>query len=144
MTASSSDFTANTKWEDWQPTFINFLRTNTECDGVHLDYICRTNNEPDRTPQVDILNKYVLQTPLTGDAFRKDAAEAHTYITKCISGNSTAESKILSNTAQNNGRLDCISLKNHYEGIGVNSVDILKAEHTLESLFYSGETKIYM
>ena len=27
VTAKQSDFTASTKWEDWQPMFINFLHT---------------------------------------------------------------------------------------------------------------------
>ena len=94
-----------------------------------------TNDAPDRTPQNEILSEYALQAPITGDSFRTDAAEVHTYISKFISGNSTAESKILSNTAQKNGRLDYTLLKNHYKGIGINTVDILKADHTLESLF---------
>ena len=95
-------------------------------------------------PQTDILDEYVLQAPLNGEAFKTDASEVHTYLTKFITGNSTAEAKIQANLAQKNGRLDYFALRDHYEGIGINAVDILKADHTLESLFYSGEKKPHM
>ena len=62
---------------------------------------------------------------LNGEAFEFDSAEVHTYIVKFMSGNKTAESKIQSHTQTNNGREDYISLKNHYEVVGVNAVDIL-------------------
>ena len=93
-TASPSTFSVSTKWEDWFPTLINFLHTIPGRDGVPLDYVCRDNEAPDRAPRTDILNKYALQAPITGDAFNTDSAEVHTYITKFIAGNSTAESKV--------------------------------------------------
>ena len=143
-TANPCQFTPSTKWDDWYPTFINFLRTIPGRDRIPLDYVCRSNDAPNRTPQTDILDEYALQAPLNGEAFKTDASEVHTYLTKFIAGNSTAEAKIQANLAQKNGRLDYFALRDHYEGIGINAVDILKADHTLESLFYSGEKKPHM
>ncbi len=40
-----------------------------------------------------------------------------------------------------NGRLDYCALQEHYEGVGVNDVNVLKAEETLMSLFDVGERK---
>ena len=142
--AKPSQFTAETKWEDWEPTFKNFLRTIPGRDGIPLDYVIRANDVPDRQPNPDILQEYVNQAPLEGPAFHADMAEVHTYITKYIAGNATAEAKIQVHAGDNNGRLDFAALRDHYEGVGINSVDILKADTALESLFYSGEKKPHM
>ena len=40
--------------------------------------------------------------------------------------------------------MDFIALKDHYEDIGVNAIDILRADKTLDSLFYAGEKKPHM
>jgi hypothetical protein len=45
---------------------------------------------------------------------------------------------------QNDGRLDWIALQDHYEGVGVHALDIMKAEVILTSLFYAGEKKPHM
>ena len=39
-TANPCQFTTSTKWDDWYPTFINFLRTIPGRDGIPLDYVC--------------------------------------------------------------------------------------------------------
>ena len=80
-------------------------------------------------------------TSLNGSAFEVDSAEVQTYITKFISGNDTAESKIQSHTLITNGRGDYIA-PNHFEGVGLNSVDILKANNILERLMYTGENNL--
>ena len=90
------------------------------------------------------MEEYVLQAPITGDVFRTDSAEVHTYITKLTAGNSTAEAKIQGSITEKDGRVDYVALKIHYRGIGINSIDILKADQILESLFYSGEKKPHM
>ena len=55
-----------------------------------------------------------------------------------------AEAKILPHGASNDGRLDFIALKEHYEGVGIHSLDLVKADKVLDSLFYSGEKKPHM
>ena len=46
--------------------------------------------------------------------------------------------------AENNGRLDFIALRDHYEGIGANSKELIFADKILETLFYSGEKQPHM
>ena len=63
----------------------------------------------------DFIDEYVDKAPLTGKLYLTYAAEVHTYITKFTSGNPVAEAKMVQNAQKNNGRLDLIALKNHYE-----------------------------
>ena len=77
--------------------------------------------------------------PLSGEIYNSDTREVHTYISKFIEGNSTAEAKVRSHSNQVNGCKDCIYLRNHYEGTGFYSVAITKAEYTNNHLFYSCE-----
>ena len=142
--AKPTRFNQDMKWEDWAPTFINFLRSIPGRDGVPLSYIVRTNDVPDPTPNMDYLDDYVAMAPLTGATFNADAAEVHTYLVKFMTGNHIAESKIQPNLALANGRLDFKSLTDHYEGVGINSVDLAKAEKILSHLFYQGEKKPHM
>jgi hypothetical protein len=142
--AKPEKFKTTTKWADWAPTFLNYLRTMPGRDGVPLKYVCRINEAPDPNPNGDFLDDYVAMAALDGEAFTIDAADVHTFIVNFISGNETAEAKIQAYEAQNNGRLDYIALKEHYEGVGLHALDIMKAENTLNTLFYSGEKKPHM
>ena len=93
---------------------------------------------------VELMDDYVNCAPLVGDAFNIAAAEVHTYIQSFINGNKTAEAKILAHADQKNGRLDFVALKEHYEGIGANLKDLISADRTMETLFYSGEKQPHM
>ena len=143
--AKPSKFKENMKWEDWCPTFINFLRSIPGRNGVPLSYICREFDKPmDYNPAVDFIENYVTQAPLYGEAYAIDAAEVHTYLVNYMSGNTTAEVNLLPHVNANDGRRDFKSLKDHYEGVGVNAVGVLEAEETIRSLHYSGEKKPHM
>ena len=142
--AKPAKFDEKTKWEDWKPTFINFLRSIPGRDGTPLSYVIRTNATPDPSPNLDFLDDYVAMAPLAGTSFVVDASEVHTYIVSLTAGNSTAEAKMNTHTNENNGRMDFTALSNHYEGVGVNSVDIIRADSILEKLFYQGEKKPHM
>ena len=96
------------------------------------------------TTHTDFLDDYVAMARLNDQAFEVDSAEVHTYIVKFISGNDTTESKIQSHTLTNNGREDYIALKTHFEGVGINLVDILKADEMLEKMSYTGEKQLHM
>jgi hypothetical protein len=135
---------AKTKWNEWCPVFMNFLRTIPGQNGQPLSYVCRDNEDPIIDPTADFIDDYVNRAPLHGDAFAIDAAEVHIYIQSFIAGNETAEAKILVHANLNNGRLDFFSLKEHYEGVGANSKELLLADKILETLFYSGEKKPHM
>ena len=69
--------------------------------------------------------------PLRGATFAVDSAEVHTYILNFISGNNTAESMIQAHTDDNDGRRDFIVLKAHYQGVGINTIDVVKAEKVI-------------
>ena len=78
-----------------------------------------------------------MQAPLYGPAFEVNASEVHTYLTNFMAGNDVAEVKMLPYAQYNNGRLNFKALQEHYEGVRIDSVSIVKAERTLESLFYA-------
>ena len=86
----------------------------------------------------------MVMADLTGAAFEIDSEEVHMYLVKFISGNNTFESKVQSNDRHSNGRLNYITLKEHYEGVGVNTKYILRAESLLENLTYTGEKHPHM
>jgi hypothetical protein len=142
--AKPDKFTSSTKWNDWYPSFLNYLRAIPGRNGVPLKYVCRPFDGPDPTPHPDFLDDYIAMAPLGGDAFAIDAAEVHTYLVNFIAGNNTAETKIQPHESVTNGRIDYIALKDHYEGVGIHANEITKAELTLKTLFYSGEKKPHM
>ena len=144
-TSEPGKFTADTKWDDWRPVFLNFLKHIPGHNGIPLSYVVRDNEVPDlTTPRNNVIEEYIYQSPLVGDVFEIDASEVHTYLIKLIEGNATAESKIQTYLDEQNGRKDFLTLVEYFEGVGVHSVDILKAERILESLFYQGEKKPHM
>ena len=55
-----------------------------------------------------------------------------------------SESKIQANTIQNSVRKDYVALRGHYEGVGVNDLDLFKSDKTLESILYIGDRNTHM
>ena len=143
-TAKPEAFTEKMKWEEWNPIFLNFLRAIPGRDGIPLKYVVRENEAPVHIIDIDFIDDYVNRAPLHGDAFNNDAQEVSTYITNFMSGNQVAESKLLAHADEHNGRLDYIALKEHYEGVGINAVEILKADKVISTLHYNGEKKPHM
>ncbi|KAI2498346.1 hypothetical protein MHU86_16157 [Fragilaria crotonensis] len=47
--AKPEKFKDATKWEDWKPTFLNYLRSIPGRNGIPLKYICREADAPDLT-----------------------------------------------------------------------------------------------
>lgn len=76
-----------------------------------------------------------------GKPFYIYSSEVFTLISKFITGNETAETEILPHIATTNGRLAFKALMKHYKGVILHSVDIIKADDVITSLFYSGEGK---
>ena len=86
----------------------------------------RENDLPDfLNPRANILDEYIYQAPLNGDALELDANEVHKYLVKFLEGNRTAESKFQSYLDENNGRQDFQTLVEYFKGIVVHSADIL-------------------
>jgi hypothetical protein len=144
--AKPEKFKTETKWTDWVPSFLkNYLRVIPGRDGIPLKYICQENKAPDPTPNADFLVDYVNMAPLNGEAFAIDSADVlHTYLVNFVAGNETTEAKMQAYDGQNNGRLDFVALKDHYEGVGVHALDITRAESVLSTLHYAGEKKPHM
>ena len=40
--------------------------------------------------------------------------------------------------------MDFIALKNHYKGVGVHAIDIVKDDNIIQNLFYSGKKNPHM
>ena len=133
-----------TEWDDWRPTFENFLRAIPGRNGVPLLYVIRENDTAVLDVNADMLQDYINRAPLIGDVFKSDASVAHTYIVKFISGNPTAEAKLLPHKSERNGRLDFKALIEHYEGVGIHAKNVTEADKTIDSLFYNGERKPHM
>ena len=92
----------------------------------------------------DFLDECINFVPLNSIAYNTDLTEVHTYLVKFISDNDTAESKIQANSIQNNGSQDFLALKYQYEVVGVNALDVVKADKTLDSILYTEDRNPHM
>jgi uncharacterized membrane protein YgcG len=133
-----------TKWEDWKPTFLNYIRTMPGRDGVPLKYICRDADEPDCTPNEDFLDDYVAMAPLEGNAYAIDTMQVHTFLVNFVSGNDTVEAKIQGLSRAYDGREAFKRFVEHYEGVGIHAIDIREADEVIKDLFYAGEIPPHM
>lgn len=141
-TATPKNFTSNTKWEDWFPSFRNFLRSIPGRSGIPLSYVIRDDITPAPVdPTRKMLDNYILSAPLSGEAFDIDKTEVHLYVIKLTAGNTSAEAKLSGIIDNQNGREDILALREFYEGIGINSIDLVRADEILTKLFYAGEKK---
>ena len=105
-TTKPACFAQKIRWDDWSPTFINFLISIPGRTGIPLAYVIRTNVAPLVDPTADFLQSYINRAPLTGPAFREDAMNVHIYLVNFPAGNVTAETNILPNAAEFNGHVD--------------------------------------
>ena len=141
-------FTNEDKWRDWAPTFKNYLRQFLGKDGVPLVYVTRRDQTP--APIVNLpvghsfFDDYMALTPMLGEAFNLDAASVKTLIQRFVVSNTVAESKIQSLPVNATER-DCwLTLKDHYEGVGLYSQDVTRAEQIIANLHYLGGKKSHM
>ena len=139
--AKPKEFTKDMKWDDWYPSFLNYLRIIPGREGIPLQYVIRTRDMPTFEPMNNYLDEYIDRAALTGDAFNGDAAQVHVYIVSFIAGNDEAESAIKVLENERNGRKDWIALKEHYQGIGVFTTDVVQAEEDIALLYYQGEKR---
>ncbi|CAJ1955077.1 unnamed protein product [Cylindrotheca closterium] len=137
--ALPQDFTNDVQWEDWCPTFENYLRTIPGRDGVPLSYIVRMNDAGTLTLHEDFLETYVNMAPHVGEAYVMDNAKVLVLLSKFIVGNTEAETILQAINIAGNGREAFNALRTHYEGEGILASDIVEAEHTIKELCYVGE-----
>ena len=110
-------------------------------DGVPLKYMIWANDLPYLTPNKDFLDNYVNNSTLMGEAFTINAAELHTFIVNLISQNEESGSVIELHEDERYRRKDWKAFKSHYEGIGIYSNKINKADLDLITITYTGEKK---
>ena len=143
--AKPGKFKESTKWEDWKPTFLNYLRSIPGRDGIPLKYICRDKDEADvDVANDDFLDDYVASAPLEGNSYAIDTVQVHTFLLNFVTGNDTAEAKIQGLSRVNDGREAFKRLIEHYEGVGIHAIDIREADEVLKTLFYAGEKPPHM
>jgi hypothetical protein len=69
--AKPERFEESTKWEDWKPTFLNYIRAIPGRDGAPLKYVCRDEDEPDPAMEnKDFLDDYVAMLHYKGTRMR--------------------------------------------------------------------------
>lgn len=142
--AKPRNFDSKSKWEEWNPTFRNYLRQIPGRNGVPLSYVIRENEQPNPMQTGDFLEDYVNNAPLHGEAYLMDRNQVATYLQSFIVDNLDAESKIQTLVDKSDGRIMFMALHENYSGVGLFANDITKAESIIRSLFYSGEKKPHM
>ena len=131
--------------EDWKPTFLNYLRSIPGRDGIPLKYICREKDGADvATEHEDFLDDYVASASLEGNSYAINTVQVHTFLLNFVTGNNTAEAKIQGLSRPNDGREAFKRLVEHYEGVGINAIDIREADKVLKNHFYAGEKPPHM
>ena len=139
--AKPDKLTKDTKWEYWAPYLLNYFRAIPGRDGVPLKYIVRANKLPDTTSNSNFLDDYIMNAPLTEQAFTIDAEEVHTLIVNLITQNDEAESIIKIFEDERSGQKDWAILQNHYDRQGIYANDMSKVYADLNNLFYGGKKK---
>ena len=89
-------FKPDIDWNDWKPTFINYLHQIPGRSGIPLDYVIRDNELLAIAETGDILLDYAMMAPLQGVPFDNDNPKVANFIRKLVVGNATAELKIQS------------------------------------------------
>jgi hypothetical protein len=57
--AKPDKFKKSTKWEDWKPTFLNYIQAMLGRGSIPLMYICCQNNQPSIVTNKDFLDDYI-------------------------------------------------------------------------------------
>lgn len=87
----------------------------------------------------NVQERYVKAAYLEGTIFQNDSLQVHTYITSLIAGNTKAEAAIQKYRQKMCGRANWKELIAVYQGVGAYKIEVVNAEKTIKTLFYSGE-----
>ena len=120
-------FNDKMKWIYRKVMLINLLKSHTVRNGVPLNCVVRDNIYPIARNNPSLLDDYADRTPLEGILCTHDAAKVHLYIICLISENTVSEQKVFPNKDDTNGGEDFLSIKDFYEGVGLNAKSILEA-----------------
>ena len=100
------DFTKDIKWDDWAPSFDNYLRGILGRTGVPLSYVTRENDAANPDKNLDLLDDYILNAPLSGANYLTDRRAVHNKLVDMVSTNLEAEALIKLNEKDADGRKD--------------------------------------
>ena len=132
-------FTKEIKWSNWAPSFENYLREIPGSNGVPLSYVTRENDAANPDKNVDFLDDYILNAPLSGADYLTDRRAVNTKLVDMVSTNPETEALIKLNEKDADGRKYWKDLQLHYEGQGMFTLEIKEAKRTLDNLVYTGE-----
>ena len=68
-TAKPTKFDDKSKWEEWNPVFINFLRALLGRHNVSIKYIVKTNINPTIIPNADFIDDCINIAPFNAEAY---------------------------------------------------------------------------
>ena len=88
------NFTKDIKWSDWALSFENYLRAIPGRTGVPLSYVTRETDAVKPDKNVDFLDYYILDAPLSGADYLTYRRAVHTKMVAMVSTNPEAEALI--------------------------------------------------
>ena len=100
------DFTKKIKQSNWAQSFENYLRAIPGRTGVPLSYVTRKNDAANPDKNVDFLDDYILNVPLSGANYLTDRRAVHTKLVAMVSTNPKAEALIKLNEKDADGQKD--------------------------------------
>jgi hypothetical protein len=136
--ADPGKFKDERKWQEWEPSFNNYLSCIPGVSGVPLSYVIREKENPEEDDFGSFNEQAIACCKLSGPTFQADARKVHQLI-KSYLQTETAEQWIKPIARHQNGRMDMEALRNHYGGEGNTSRRIAQAERYRDTLYYKHE-----
>ena len=138
--AKPKQFTPETLFVDWEPTFRNYLSLILGQHGTPLSRVIRCSVVPNPLIVRPIMDHYVANAPLVGVDYDQDSQ--HVLIILLIHLTEYPEVETIVRTAtQTNGRVGFEAIVFKFEGSRAMAVDLIAAEKTVRDLLYMGEKK---
>ena len=123
-------------WDDWEPTFVNYLKTLKGASGVPLDYVIRSDElTPQDFEQDDSRNRLIYGVALEGRVFDVDNMRVAHEITALMG----PETLPWVEPHEDDGRNMMQALRDHYDGPGEVSKRYNKAKDELKGIHYASE-----
>ena len=123
-------------WDDWEPTFVNYLKTLKGASGVPLDYVIRSDaSTPQDFPENDSRNRLIYGVALEGRVFNVDNMRV-AHETTALMGPETLP---WVEPYEDDGRNMMRALRDHFDGPGEVSKRYNKAKDELKGIHYASE-----
>jgi hypothetical protein len=129
------------EWTDWLVRFRSYLSSIPGIIGVPLSYVIRdeaTPDDADRHSYPSHREKCIARARLEGPFYKADAVQVHMYLMGFVQGES-AEQWLKDKMKLQDGRVDILTLKAHYGGVGNVTRRLADADNTYQNLYYKAE-----